>query len=220
MFREPVKLVQDDIKYMRLADFFGGRNTTISPALLNVNESPTAECVSFDQKGTIYPSWGRIKRYGKPFTDRPITGLGEFRKTDGTTRLMIGAGDAVYYDSPNLSRVWGEAEFDKGTLIEMKKDGSKIRPIKKELTYIDLVEVAGQMVSGGYYINVDNVSVAVFLEACTIVRKIGIPVRGDSSSYTVTVRLASEYTGYDEDTLVQFDDVILPASGDDIVELE
>src|SRR5690606_34621269 len=136
MFREPVKLVQDDTKYVRLADFSGGRNTTISPALLNVNESPTAECISFDQKGTIYPSWGRIKRYEKPFTDRPITGLGEFRKTDGTTRLMIGAGDAVYYDSPNLPWTWEGDKFDNGTLYEMEKDGNKLKPIKRELTFL------------------------------------------------------------------------------------
>jgi len=95
MFREPVKLVQDDTKYVRLADFSGGRNTTISPALLNVNESPTAECVSFDQKGTIYPSWGRIKRYEEPFTDRPILGYGEFRTIDGTYRHLIYIGDVV-----------------------------------------------------------------------------------------------------------------------------
>ena len=100
------KLPEDPIKYLRLADFSGGRNTTITPALLNANESPTAKRMSFDQKGTIRPGWGRVSRYDEPFSDQPVSGLGEYRKNDGRTWLMIGAGDKIYYDRPSMTWKW------------------------------------------------------------------------------------------------------------------
>ncbi len=100
------KLPEDPIKYLRLADFSGGRNTTITPALLNANESPTAKRMSFDQKGTIRPGWGRVSRYDEPFSDQPVSGLAEYRKNDGRTWLMIGAGDKIYYDRPSMTWKW------------------------------------------------------------------------------------------------------------------
>lgn len=102
------KLLADEIRYVRLSDFSGGRNSTISPSLLNANESPTAERVSFDQKGTIRPHWGRKKRYANPFSSSPVTGLGEYRKSNGTTRLLIGNGDKIYYDMPSFVNEWDD----------------------------------------------------------------------------------------------------------------
>lgn len=132
------KLPEDPIKYLRLADFSGGRNTTITPALLNANESPTAKRMSFDQKGTIRPGWGRVSRYDEPFSDQPVSGLGEYRKNDGRTWLMIGAGDKIYYDRPSMTWKWegdalpddmlkppGDPTFTRSS-VAYKTDGTQV----------------------------------------------------------------------------------------------
>ena len=103
---------------IRISDFSGGKNTTISPSLLNDNEA--VECIntSFLQKGTISPRRGRIRRYSTPFSASPVTGLGALYRKDGTTRLVVASGNALYSDSPTLSSSWDtQQEFGAGTIV-------------------------------------------------------------------------------------------------------
>lgn len=95
-------------------DFSGGLNTTINGSLLNKNEAQKADNVSFEQKGTLKPRRGRRKRYLAPFSNYPITGLGAYYKSDGTSRLIIPSGDKVSYDKPHISNKYDtQADFEK-----------------------------------------------------------------------------------------------------------
>ena len=97
--KKKVKLGQPD--YQIIYDWSGGMNDVINPALLNDNESPRLENVSLDEKGTLYPAKGRTERYNAPFSDKSVNGLGAFYKSDGTSRLVIGADNELYTDSPH-----------------------------------------------------------------------------------------------------------------------
>lgn len=90
----------------RIVDFSGGLNTTISGSLLNSNEAQVAKDLSLEQKGTLRPRRGRRKRYTTPFTTDSITGIGTYYKNDGTSQLLISAGDAIYSDAPHMSTKW------------------------------------------------------------------------------------------------------------------
>lgn len=102
---------------IRLKDFSGGKNSTISPTLLNDNEATEALNVSFEQKGTISPHKGRKQRYGLVFSSSPSTGIGAYYKKDGTSRLLTAAGTEVYADEPHLEKKWDtKADWEQGTL--------------------------------------------------------------------------------------------------------
>lgn len=90
----------------RIIDFSGGLNTTISGSLLSKSEAQVATDISFEQKGTLKPRRGRLKRYANSFTPDPITGLGVYYKNDGTSHLIMAAGDSLYSDTPHMSIKW------------------------------------------------------------------------------------------------------------------
>lgn len=104
----------------RISDFSGGLNTTISGSLLSSREAQVANDISFEQKGTIKPRRGRVKRYLTPFTPDSITGIGTYYKSDGTSRLIVSAGDKLYSDTPHMSIKWStKNDFEQtGTLVE------------------------------------------------------------------------------------------------------
>jgi hypothetical protein len=91
---------------IRLRDFSGGWNPSDSPSLLSDREAHKADNVSYDQRGTLEPMKGRKKRFAVPFGSASVAGLGALVKKDGTTRLVIAAGDKISYDEPHLDRKW------------------------------------------------------------------------------------------------------------------
>lgn len=102
----------------RIVDFSGGLNTTISGSLLNSNEAQVATDISMEQKGTIRPRKGRIKRYPTPFDASPITGLGVYYKNDGTSRLLMSANESLYSDAPHMSTRWDtKAEWEQAGIL-------------------------------------------------------------------------------------------------------
>ncbi len=86
---------------LRLVDASGGLNTAIAPSLLSDREARVANNVSYDQKGTISPRRGRRKRYTVAFSSSPVVNLGAYYKKDGTARLLMAAGNSMYYDKPH-----------------------------------------------------------------------------------------------------------------------
>ena len=98
-------------------DFSLGLNTVISGSLLGKGEAQVAENISFEQKGTIVPRRGRIKRFANNFSSSPTTGLGMLYKQDGTSRLVMSSRDSLYFDKPVESVKWQSAEdFNNGTM--------------------------------------------------------------------------------------------------------
>lgn len=117
------KIGQPD--YQTIYDWSGGMNDVINPALLNDNESPRLENASLDEKGTLYPAKGRRERYNEPFSDKAINGMGAFYKSDGTSRLVIGADDELYTDSPHhINTFDSQSELESGAKqnIQIKEE--------------------------------------------------------------------------------------------------
>ena len=127
MAKKKVKLGQPD--YQIIYDWSGGMNDVINPALLNDNESPRLENVSLDEKGTLYPAKGRRERYNEPFSDRSINGMGAFYKSDGTSRLVIGADDELYTDSPHhINTFDSQSELETGIKQNIEITDGKAQP--------------------------------------------------------------------------------------------
>lgn len=111
------RAVRPNMQESRLYDFSGGMNNAVHPAMLNDNESTLIENYSLDEKGTLSPVKGRHIRYPNGVGTAPINGLAEYSRSDGTTRLLIGAGGALYVDLPRLVRAFTtQAEWDTGTV--------------------------------------------------------------------------------------------------------
>ena len=103
-------------KVEQINDFSGGLNTTINGSLLNKSEAQKAINVSFEQKGTIVPLKGRVKRYPAPYHTSPTTGLGMLFKQDGTSHLVMASDDRLYSDAPRMSyRYTEKPDWEKGT---------------------------------------------------------------------------------------------------------
>jgi hypothetical protein len=123
--KKKVKLGQPD--YQIIYDWSGGMNDVINPALLNDNESPRLENVSLDEKGTLYPAKGRTERYGQPISEKAINGLGAFYKSDGTSRLVIGADNELYTDSPHhINTFDSQSELESGIMQNVKVTDGKV----------------------------------------------------------------------------------------------
>lgn len=99
---------QQDIKMLtgRIEDFSGGQNDMIHPAMLNNNESAKVVNYSLDEKGTLTVIKGRKLRYGTAFSVSPTNGISAYTRSDGISRLLIGAGDSLYVDTPRLVEVF------------------------------------------------------------------------------------------------------------------
>ncbi|NLZ95988.1 MAG: hypothetical protein GX921_09225, partial [Bacteroidales bacterium] len=121
------KIGQPD--YQTIYDWSGGMNDVINPALLNDNESPRLENASLDEKGTLYPAKGRRERYNEPFSDRSINGMGAFYKSDGTSRLVIGADNELYIDSPHhINTFDSQSELETGIKQNIEITDGKAQP--------------------------------------------------------------------------------------------
>lgn len=110
------KAPESPSKSVRIKDFSGGLNTTISGSLLNINEAQKSKNVSVEQKGTIVPRKGRRRRYDTPYSAQPCSGMGMLFKQDATSFLVMSSGDSIYSDAPRMSYRYDTTEdFEKGT---------------------------------------------------------------------------------------------------------
>jgi len=118
-------------RIIRLTDFSGGQNSTIAGSLLNDNEAQIAENVSLEQKGTLFPARGRVKRYVSDFSSSPCCGIGGYFKKDGTSYFLVASDTILYNDSPGLSKKWtNQTDFEavgtaKSVYVSTTKDPGK-----------------------------------------------------------------------------------------------
>lgn len=119
-----------DVNYQRVFDWSGGMNDAVAPSLLGDNESELLENISLDEKGTLYPRTGSKERYAVDISNEPVTGIGAYYKSDGTSRLLIGAGSNLYTDKPHLIDTFDvKADWDQGTVAGAASTSAKIDSI-------------------------------------------------------------------------------------------
>lgn len=105
-------------KLLRIADFSKGLNTTVHPRLLDPAEAQILENVELDEKGTLRPATGYVKRYAAAFDASPVAGMAQLIRPDGTTRLVAAAGTTLYKDAPHvINRYDSQAEWETGQRI-------------------------------------------------------------------------------------------------------
>lgn len=94
----------------RLVDQSGGMvDEVIHPTLLQDSEAALLKNVSLDEKGTVKPCLGRIERFAEPFDpNNPCNGLYAYYPDTTTSRLIMGAGDKLFKDTPHLVTRWTE----------------------------------------------------------------------------------------------------------------
>ena len=104
-----------------LVDFSGGKNDKFNPLLLADNELSDVQNMNYDEKGTLQKRNGYTARYASTFATGPVRGLVNYRKEDGTSRLVIAADDKWFYDKPQFSQLYNtEALFETtGTMRDM-----------------------------------------------------------------------------------------------------
>lgn len=101
----------------RLVDQSGGMvDDVVYPALLKDNEAHLLKNVSLDEKGTVKTCKGRRERFASDFSVFPVNGIAPYYKSDGTTRLLMGAGNSLYVDTPHVTEVYdSQPEWETGT---------------------------------------------------------------------------------------------------------
>ncbi|MCL6557465.1 MAG: hypothetical protein K6U74_01445, partial [Firmicutes bacterium] len=116
----------------RIYDWSGGQNNAVNVALLNDNESRLLQNYSLDEKGTLFPAKGSLKRYASDLGSAAVAGMGTFYKSDKTSRLLIGLEDGkLYADSPHLINTYDtQANFNGGQNFAVQADaGGKLWPM-------------------------------------------------------------------------------------------
>jgi len=107
-------------QYKRVIDFSGGLNNKFSPFLIKDNELTDIQNMNFDEKGTLKTRNGYIRHYSSPFAAGPVRGLYNYRKSDGTSRLIMAADDKLFYDTPHFYKLYDtQADFDAGTKMNV-----------------------------------------------------------------------------------------------------
>lgn len=97
----------------RLDDFSGGWNTDKATTIAR-NELATAENVELTSSAKVKPRPGIKKRFAADFSASPVLGMGALYHSDGTTKLVIAAGTALYADNPHIAFTY-DAQADWGT---------------------------------------------------------------------------------------------------------
>lgn len=100
----------------RFQDFSGGLNDKVSPLLIEDNEVAAIQNMNYLEKGTVQKRHGYTKRYASTFATGPVRGLWNYRKEDGTSRLVIAADDKLFYDTPQFVKLYDvQTEWEAAT---------------------------------------------------------------------------------------------------------
>lgn len=104
-------------KYVEvLKAFDGGLNNKFAATLIADNELSEIQNFNFDEKGTLTKREGYRKHYASPFDPNPVRGLYNYRKEDGTSRLIAAASDKLYYDTPHFQTIYDtNVQWNTGT---------------------------------------------------------------------------------------------------------
>ena len=87
---------------IRITDFTGGLKTG-HPSSISDDALVEATNVVYTVEGKITPREGVKKRFKQDFSSSPVVGMAPYYKADGTTRLVIASGTALYVDKPHLT---------------------------------------------------------------------------------------------------------------------
>ena len=205
---QPVNLSQfSKSEVVRLVDFSGGQNTTVSPSLLNANEAVEAVNMSLMQKGTITARQGRRKRYNVAFGSVPVTGLGGYYKKDGTSRLVVAAGDKVYADEPYMGTKWTtRQDYETGTVGEQTDVATVSGEMRVNVLAVPPhTETKVTALSSGAYEDAEYAGGALKLTkmgvdfASTLSPNVSIPVRAPAQTFNPVLANGSG-TNYAIDT--------------------
>jgi hypothetical protein len=112
---------------VRFNDFSGGMNDKFSPLLLADNEVSLIQNFTYDEKGTLMKRKGYLRHYAADFGAGPVLGLYNYRKEDGTSRLIIVCDGKWFYDNPNFNQPFTEAaEFNATGALQQLVDTTAI----------------------------------------------------------------------------------------------
>jgi hypothetical protein len=101
--------------YQKLGNFSGGLNTD-DPVTIGDEDLAVATNVEYTNEGRVTVRKGARKRFASDFSASPVLGLSPYYKSDGTTKLIVASGTALYADNPHLA-----FEYDAQT--DWQRDG-------------------------------------------------------------------------------------------------
>ena len=158
---------QQDIKMLsgRIENFAGGQNDAIHPAMLENNESVKVINYSLDEKGTLTPIPGRKARYDLSFAVAPTNGMTAYTRSDGVSRLLIGAGDSLYVDTPRLVEVYDtQTDWETGELknITASAVAGEIKVLSDKVNKTQATDTAAEW-NAGTKTNLANATNAITL---------------------------------------------------------
>lgn len=84
-------------------DFSGGLNNKFSPLLLANNEVADIQNYNYDQKGTLLKRKGTTRHYPTAFGVGPVMGAYNYRKENGTSRIVAVSDGKIFYDKPQFN---------------------------------------------------------------------------------------------------------------------
>lgn len=93
-------------KVIALRAFDGGLNNKFSPLLIDDKELVDIQNLNFDEKGSLTKRKGYLKHYASNFDGNPARDSYNYRRGDGTSRLIIAASDKLYSDQPQFLHLY------------------------------------------------------------------------------------------------------------------
>ena len=82
-------------KIKHLVDFSLGLNNRYSPLLIDDKEVQDIQNFNYDEKGALTKRKGYVKHYATSFATGPVRDMVNYRKQDGTSRLVLAADDKL-----------------------------------------------------------------------------------------------------------------------------
>lgn len=134
---------------LRFLDFSGGMNDKVSPLLLADNEAVAIQNMHMLEKGTLKKRHGYTKRFASAFATGPVRGLTNYRKENGTSRLVFGADGKLFYDQPNFSQLYDtQAEWEAGGTtrdrVATADPAGDIKPMEGTKGSLGLIDLGGE----------------------------------------------------------------------------
>lgn len=197
-------------KYGRLVEQSGGMvDSVVHPVLLKDSEARLLRNVSISEKGTVKTSTGRMTRFATAFdANNPCNGIYAFYPDTTTARLVMGAGTALYQDTPHLLQKWdSEPEWSNWTGEGIDKTGGtlKIGTAATATTHTDKTDWDAQTLS-----NVDTASSSG-----------DVKLSKAGTEYTNTATATADFNGTHSSTEAVTDSVVLDSNlllNDDITD--
>jgi len=102
----PVKVPFAPKKVVSLREFSLGLNDKFSALLIDPKEVQAIQNFNYDEKGALTKRKGYLAHYATAFASGPARDMTNYRKQDGTSRMVIAADDKLFYDNPQFVRLY------------------------------------------------------------------------------------------------------------------